>query len=186
MENNNNSFYKHYLSIDWSQQDVSIARMRAGSNQPETKIFPSDIKKVKEYLKGLQGKKILTIEETTGSNWLYEELLEIVDKILICVPYRNSLLKEVAKNDKIDAKKLCLLLRSGLLKEVYHKSNEDYKIRKLASAYISLVKSGVRIKNQNSALYRGEGLKYKKDKIKNRREDIILRRRTAEKSNKII
>src|SRR3990172_5485418 len=172
MENNNNPYYKHYLSIDWSQQDVSIARMRAGSNQPETKMFPSDIKKIKEYLKGLQGKKILTIEETTGSHWLYVELLESVDKILICDPYRNSLLKEGAKNDKIDARKLCLLLRSGLLKEVYHTSNEDYKIRKLASAYIALVKSGVRIKNQNSALYRGEGLKYKKDKIK-KGEEIL-------------
>jgi len=64
------------------------------------------------------------------------------------------------------------LLRSGLLKEVYHTSNEDYKIRKLASAYIALVKSGVRIKNQNSALYRGEGLKYKKDKIK-KGEEIL-------------
>src|SRR3990172_1617673 len=149
MENNNNPYYKHYLSIDWSQQDVSIARMRAGSNQPETKLFPSDIKKIKEYLKGLQG-----------------------NKILICDPYRNSLLKEGAKNDKIDARKLCLLLRSGLLKEVYHTSNEDYKIRKLASAYIALVKSGVRIKNQNSALYRGEGLKYKKDKIK-KGEEIL-------------
>ena len=39
MENNNNPYYKHYLSIDWSQQDVSIARMRAGSNQPETKYI---------------------------------------------------------------------------------------------------------------------------------------------------
>jgi transposase len=172
MENNNNPYYKHYLSIDWSQQDVSIARMRAGSNQPETKVFPADIKKIKEYLKGFQGKKILTIEETTGSHWLYVELLESVDKILICDPYRNSLLKEGAKNDKIDARKLCLLLRSGLLKEVYHTSNEDYKIRKLASAYIALVKSGVRIKNQNSALYRGEGLKYKKDKIK-KGEEIL-------------
>jgi len=76
------------------------------------------------------------------------------------------LLKEGPKNDKIDARKLCMLLRSGMLKEVYHTSTEDYKIRKLASAYIALVKSGVRIKNQNSALYRGEGLKYKTDKIK--------------------
>src|SRR3990172_7093908 len=83
--------------------------------------------------------KILTIEETTGSHWLYVELLESVDKILICDPYRNSLLKEGAKNDKIDARKLCLLLRSGLLKEVY----------------------------------RGEGLKYKKDKIK-KGEEILL------------
>ena len=120
----------------------------------------------------MKGKKILTIEETTGSHWLYVELLESVDKIIICDPFRNSLLNEGPKNDKIDARKLCLLLRSGMLKEVFHNSSEDYKIRKLASAYMAMVKAGVRIKNQNSALYRGEGLRYKKDKIK--RDDRLL------------
>jgi len=172
MEGNKNLVYKHYISIDWSQQEVCLARMRSESSEPITKLFPADIKKIKEYLKELRGKKILTIEETTGSHWLYVELVESVDKLLICDPYRNSLLNEGPKNDKIDARKLCLLLRSGMLKEVYHTSNEDYKIRKLASAYIALVKSGVRIKNQNSALYRAEGLKYKRDKIK--KEDKIL------------
>jgi hypothetical protein len=107
----------------------------------------------------IKGKKILTIEETTSSHWLYVEFLDCVDKILICDPYRNTLLSEGAKNDKIDAGKLCLLLRSGLLKEVYHSLNEDYKIRKLVSAYEDLVKAGVRVKNQKSAIYRAERIK---------------------------
>jgi transposase len=168
MESNKKLIYKHYISLDWSMQQVCLARMRADSNEPITKFFPPDVKEIKEYLKELKGKKILTIEETTGSHWLYVELLESVDKILICDPFRNSLLNEGPKNDKIDARKLCLLL----LKEVFHNSSEDYKIRKVASAYIALVKAGVRMKNQNSALYRGEGLKYKKDKIK--RDDRLL------------
>ena len=172
MESNKILIYKHYIAIDWSMNQVYLARMDAKSNEPTTKFFPPDVKMIKEYLKELKGKKILTMEETTGSHWLYVELLESVDKILICDPYRNSLLSEGPKNDKIDAKKLCLLLRSGMLKEVFHSSSEDYKIRKLASAYIALVKSGVRIKNQHSALYRGEGLKYKRDKIK--KEDRLL------------
>lgn len=172
MESNNNLLYKHYISIDWSMQEVCVARMRSEGKEPITKFFPADIKEIKEYLGQLRGKKILTIEETTGTHWLYVELLESVDKLLICDPYRNSLLNEGPKNDKIDARKLCLLLRSGLLKEVYHTSNEDYKIRKLASAYIALVKSGVRIKNQNSALYRAEGLQYKRDKLK--KEEKLL------------
>jgi hypothetical protein len=88
----------------------------------------------------------MIIEESTSSQWLYVELLDSVDRIIICDPYRNSLLAEGPKNDKIDARKLCLLLRSGLLKEVYHSLNEDYKIRKLVSAYEALVKSGVRVK----------------------------------------
>ena len=170
MESNKNILFKHYVSIDWSIKDISVARIRSEGNEPIVKSFPSDIKKIKEYLGQLRGKKILAIAETTGSHWLYVELLESVDKLIICDPYRNSLLSEGPKNDKIDARKLCLLLRSGLLKEVYHTSNEDYKIRKLTSAYIALVKFGVRIKNQNSALYRGVGLKYKKDKIKKQEE----------------
>ncbi len=172
MKSNENSLYKHYISLDWSMQEVCLARMRSESREAIIKFFPANIKKIKEYLKQLNGRKILTVEETTGSHWLYVELLESVDKLLICDPYRNSLLSEGPKNDKIDARKLCDLLRSGMLKEVYHTSNEDYKIRKLASSYMALVKAGVRIKNQNSALYRGQGLRYKKDKIK-KTEEIL-------------
>lgn len=172
MKNNEKITYKHYLSIDWSQEDVYIARMLAQGEKIETKRFDSDLKQIKTYLRKLGGKKILTIEETTSSHWLYVELLDCVDKILICDPYRNSLLSEGAKNDKIDARKLCLLLRSGLLKQVYHSLNEDYKIRKLVSAYEDLVKAGVRVKNQKSALYRAEGLRYKKDKIA--KEDKLI------------
>ena len=57
---------------------------------------------------------------------------------------------------------LSILLRGGYLKEVYHTMDESYLTRKLVSAYEDLIKSGVRLKNQKSALYRGSGLKYKK------------------------
>lgn len=173
MKNSKKTIYKHYLAIDWSIEDVYIARMLAQGEKIETKKFDSDIKQIKKYLMSIKGSKILTIEETTSSHWLYVELLDCVDKILICDPYRNKLLSEGAKNDKIDARKLCLLLRGGLLKEVYHSLNEDYKIRKLVSAYEDLVKAGVRVKNQKSALYRAEGLRYKKDKI-NKKDKLIL------------
>jgi transposase len=165
MENNGNGFYKHYVAIDWSQEVVFMARMMAQAGRVDIKRFEPDVRAVKEYLRELRGSKILTIEETTGSHWLYVELKEYVERIIICDPYRNRLLNEGAKNDKIDAKKLCMLLRSGLLKDVYHSLEEDYRIRKLTSAYEDLVKAGVRVKNQRSALYRGEGLNHKKDRM---------------------
>lgn len=58
--------------------------------------------------------------------------------------------------------KLSLLLRGGFLKEVYHTMDEDYIIRKLISAYEDLIKSGVRVKNQQSSIYRSMGKSYKK------------------------
>lgn len=163
LDNNQLEMYSHYIAIDWSIEGAAMARMKSNSREPiiTNNISPT-IKAIKEYLKALQGSKILTIEETTGSQWLYVELKDSVDKILICNPSRNRLLEEGPKTDPIDAGKLCRLLRAGMLKEVFHTDNENnYKIRKLVSAYDDLVIASVRVKNQISAVYRSIGLKAK-------------------------
>jgi hypothetical protein len=103
----------------------------------------------------MQGRKIVAIEETTTAQWLYLELVDHVDKIIVCDPYRNRLLAEGPKTDKIDAGKLCLLLRAGLLKAVFHSASDLYELRRLVSAYDDLVKAGVRAQNQQTALVQG-------------------------------
>jgi len=153
--------YDNYIALDWSQVNMAIARMTKNSKHTKVIDVPSDIDNLKAHLKNLRGKKILTIEETSTSHWLYVELRDYADRIVICDPYRNRLLSEGPKNDKIDADKLCKLLRNGLIKEVYHSSNNIYDLRKLMSAYDDLVKAGVRLQNQKSAIYRSEGKSYK-------------------------
>lgn len=154
--------YDYYLGLDWSQDGYSLARITAKTKRPKYLQGSCKVEEIQEQLSKLRGKKILTIEETTSTHWLYVELKEYVDKIIVCDPYRNSLMSEGAKNDDIDAGKLCILLRGGYLKEVYHTNDESYNIRKLISAYDDLIKSGVRVKNQKSALYRAIGLNSKK------------------------
>lgn len=63
-------------------------------------------------MENLKGTICLTIEETSTSQWLYAELKEYVEKIIICDPYRNKLLSEGAKTDKIDAKKINDVIKS--------------------------------------------------------------------------
>ena len=157
-------FYDNYVAIDWSSTVMSVSIMQSNSIAPKiSKNLPATTKAIKDYLKNLRGKVILTIEETTGAQWLYVEINDFVDKIIICNPYRNSLLKDGPKNDHKDSSELCRLLRAGLLKEVYHSNDENYKIRKLTSSYNDLVNAMVRAKNQLSAIYRGIGKNYKKD-----------------------
>jgi transposase len=158
-------FYDHYIALDWSLDNVTVARMRPGSTVPKTLKMVPDVKLIKDYAQKCYGRKILCIEETTGSHWLYVELKDYFDKIIICDPYRNHLLQEGAKSDKIDAVKLCQLLRAGLLKEVYHSLDADYHLRKIVSSYEDWIQFGVRFKNRKSALYRSVGLRYKKDNI---------------------
>lgn len=156
--------YKYYLSLDWAAANVAMGVMRDSANRPKTLNLPSDVRVVRKAIKERKGSKILVIEETSTSHWLYVEFFDAVDRIIICDPYRNSLMKDGPQNDKIDAEKLCLLLRSNMLKEVYHTLDKDYEIRKLVSAYEDLVKAIVRLKNQRSAIFRSEGKNHKKEK----------------------
>lgn len=180
----NSEYYDNYVAIDWSNSLMSISLLHSKSITPKiSKDLPAKIKVIKDYLKKLRGKIILTVEETTGAQWLYVELADFVDKMIICNPYRNFLLKEGPKNDYKDSAELCRLLRAGLLKEVYHSNDENYKIRKLTSSYIDLVKAIVRAKNQLSAIYRGIGKDYKEKTIDT--EDEYIRFIVAEKRSTI-
>ena len=107
----------------------------------------------------MRGKKILKIEETTTTQWLYAELKEYVDKILICDPFRNRLLREGPKTDKIDDSKLVQLLKANLVKEVYHSTDKFLCLSRVVSGYEDLFKASVRLMNQRYALLRACGKK---------------------------
>jgi len=171
------TIYDHYIAIDWSQINMAIARMTKKSNKITAIDAPSDIVDLQAYLKNLKGTKILVIEETTTSQWLYTELKDYVDRIVICDPHRNKLLSEGPKTDKIDATKLVHLLKAGLLKEVYHSTEKFLYLRRIVSGYEDLVKAGVRVKNQRYALLRACGKKgneKREDSLGSQGEQFVL------------
>jgi len=86
--------FDHYIAVDWSVKNMAIARMTKKSNKITAIDVPSDISELHVYLKNLEGSKILTIEETTTSQWLYTELKDYANKIIICDPTRNRLLDD--------------------------------------------------------------------------------------------
>ena len=93
---------------------MAIARMTKHSNEIKTIDVRTDLDDLKLYLRQLNGTKILTFEETNPAQWLFTELRNEVDEILVCDPYRSHLLKEGGKTDRIDAAKLLHLLKAGL------------------------------------------------------------------------
>lgn len=147
--------FEHFVSVDWSQQTMAVAHMTRQSKKPVVFERRAALKDLKQYLCSLRGRRVVTFEETTTAQWLYLELCDSVDRIIICDPVHNRWLCHGPKTDKIDANKLCILLRSGLLKEVFHSADELYELRSLVSAYDDIVRSGVRALNQQSALHRG-------------------------------
>jgi len=122
--------YDHYVAVDWSIKNMAIARMTAKSNKITVVEAKSDVGELQAYLTHLRGTKILAIEETTTSQWLYTELTDYVDRIVVCDPHRNKLLNEGPKTDKIDASKLVQLLKANLLKEVYHSQDRFLHLKR--------------------------------------------------------
>ncbi len=152
--------YSMIFAMDWSFSTESvIARKRSGSNKIYTSKVASDMESLEAYFSQFAGKKLLVIEETTGAQWLYVNLFDVMDRIIICDPYRNALMKEGSKTDKIDAIKLLHLLMSNSLKGVYHSNSDLYELRSFMSSYFALVKAIVRLKNQIAAFKRSKGIK---------------------------
>jgi transposase len=167
--------YDHYIALDWAQSNMAIARMTRQSSDIAVVEVPSSVKELKGYLRRLKGRSILTFEETTTSQWLFTELKSSVDEILVCDPYRNKLLSEGAKTDRIDARKLVTLLRAELLKPVFHSSDNFISYRKLTSGYKDLVTAGVRLKNQRAALFRAIGMDRRSETIVGESENFVLK-----------
>lgn len=169
--------YDHYIAADWSIKNMAIARMTSKHNKIHVIDVPSDLTELQVYLKSLRGTKILTIEETTTSQWLYTELKDHVDRLLICDPVRNHLLSEGAKTDKLDASKLVQLLKGNLLKEVFHSSDQFVNLRRVVSGYEDVIRAGIRLKNQRYALLRACGLNGDEEKgvlLKKSEDQMVL------------
>lgn len=165
--------YDHFVAVDWAESNVAVARMTAKVDQVKVTEGRIGVGDLRDYLKRLKGKVILTVEETTTAQWLYTELRPHVSEMVICDPRRNKLLSEGGKTDKMDAKKLVQLLKANMLKPVFHTADQFIYYRKLVSGYCDTVQSGVRLKNQRHALYRASGKNVKDDQL-DRAEDLFV------------
>lgn len=152
--------HDHIIAIDYAERNVAIARLTKHAKNPLVLEGEYSVRDLQQYLDSLKGTKLLVIEETTTAHYLYCNLREYVDRIIICDPHRNRLLGSGPKTDRIDARKLAQLARAGLLKEVFHANDELMQLRQLVSGYEDVIRASVRLQNQKSAVCRQVGVKY--------------------------
>jgi transposase len=118
-----------------------------------------------EFVRSINGRKALAIEECSLAHWLYLLLKDEVDELVVCQPPSHK----GAKTDKIDAEKIAQLLRCGMLKSVFHADSEYTELRTLVSGYSDVVQEIVRAKNRYKSLFRrvaivGEGQNFYSNK----------------------
>ncbi len=111
---------KYYIGADVHVNNTELA-VEYRRKIVQRYSVPTSIPAISAVLASLQGKKILAMEEGPMAGWLYRNLNEKVDKLVVSEPRRNKLISsEGDRDDRIDSAKLAVLLRGNFLKAVHH------------------------------------------------------------------
>ena len=100
-----------YIGLDVHQATIVVAVMDSTGKLVMESILETEAATILQFFAGLRGTLSVTFEEGTWSVWLYDLLNPHVDKLVVCNPRKNALLKDGNKSDRIDARKLAELLR---------------------------------------------------------------------------
>ena len=144
--------------------DVHVARTELAVDRNGIIInrfsVPTTIPAIREVLLKVQRPRVFVIEEGCMSGWLFRNLRDQVDQMIVCDPRRNHYIaKDGDKDDPIDAAKLAELARGGFLREVYHSTDEDRTIfKEWVGIYHDRVREQTRQKNKIYAIARAHGV----------------------------
>lgn len=134
--------------------------LRKGAKNVGQFAVPTTIPAIREVLKSIPSPKHLAIEEGPMAGWLYRNLRNDVDKLVICDPRRNkAIFADGDIDDKISAAKLAELLQGGYLRPIYH--TEDAKrveLKQWVALYTDRQEEAVRLINKIRSLCRAEGI----------------------------
>ena len=158
----------NYIGADVDSKMTELAVRRKGKIVARRRI-PTSIKDIRQYLAAISGQKALTFEEGPMAHWLWRNLKDHVDRVVVCDPRRNKLITHDGdKSDPIDAGKLSELLAGGYLREVYHSDNEDrVLLKQWVGLYHDRVRDAVRQANKIRARCRMYGVRMPGRVLKN-------------------
>ncbi len=131
-----------HIGLDVHQATIVVAVTDSTGKLIMESILETEAATILQFFAGLRGTLSVTFEEGTWSVWLYDLLNPHVDKLVVCNPRKNALLKDGNKSDRIDACKLAELLRGNQLKSVYHGETGVRMLRELSRSYADDVISG--------------------------------------------
>lgn len=147
-----------YIGMDVHQASIAVAVLNVEGKLVMQSILATHAAAILDFIHGLRGRLEVTFEEGTQSAWLYDLLIRHVDKVVVCNPRKNALLKVGNKSDKIDAIKLAELLRTDYLSAVYHGEKSTRTLKELVGSYTALTEDTTRIMGRIKALYRSHAI----------------------------
>lgn len=155
----------YYVGMDVHQASIVIVVLNGAGKVVETSSLKTGASAVRSYLQRFKGRVLVTFEEGTQAQWLYDVVQPLVTQVIVCDPRQNRLLASGNKSDRIDAQKLAELLRNGSLKAVDHQDHGVRVLKELVRNYECLVQDTTRVMSRLKAIYRGQAIACKGHEI---------------------
>jgi transposase len=149
----------YYIGADVHSNSTELAIEHNGTIVSRHSVSTA-IPAIKKVIASLSGRIHLTFEEGPMAGWLYRNLKDSVEDIIVCDPRRNKLIcSDGDADDKIDAAKLATLLRGGYVRAVYHSDDESRAaFKQWVNLYHDRVRDAVRMINKIRARCRMYGI----------------------------
>jgi transposase len=156
----------YYIGLDVHKKTISYCvKDAAGKIHQEGKIG-STRRELDAWIKTLPQPRMMAMEATIFTGWIYDHLLPHAEKVKVAHPLMlRAIAAAKRKNDKIDASKIADCLRCDFLPECYMTSTEIRDRRRTLRYRGLLVKQMVQMKNRISGLLMETGVSYNKQRL---------------------
>ncbi len=156
----------YYIGLDVHKKTISYCvKDAAGKIHQEGKIG-STRRELDAWIKTLPQPRMIAMEATIFTGWIYDHLLPHAEKVKVAHPLMlRAIAAAKRKNDKIDASKIADCLRCDFLPECYMTSTEIRDRRRTLRYRGLLVKQMVQMKNRISGLLMETDVSFNKQRL---------------------
>lgn len=143
----------HIIPLDTHCQSTEYGVMTRSGQLTHRGRCPTTVPALRAVIESVPRPRHVVLEEGPLADWLWRNLRDIADEVVVCDPRRNHLIaRDGDKDDAIDVEKLGQLYRGNNIRRVHHSESEDRAFfKQLVSMYHRRVREAVRLGNQ--ALY---------------------------------
>ena len=128
---------EYIITMDTHCRTTDACIKTAGGKLVRRAHLSTGIPQLRELIESVPRPRRLCFEESSMAGWLYRNLKQCVDELVVCDPRRNAhIVKDGDKDDAIDAEKLNDLYRGGYLKAVHQLDCvDDVSIKQVIGMY---------------------------------------------------
>jgi transposase len=150
----------HFIGLDGHKNSCTFVVLNEKGKIKRKAVLATDQKQLLQFIKSIQGRRHLCIEEGTQSQWFYEIFSDHVHDLAIVQGRKNP----GNKDDERDARNLAERFRTRDLGNRIYKVPESLAtLKDLVRSYEMLNRDLTRVKNRIKHLYSSRGIAYSKD-----------------------